>query len=364
MRLKPVRFINHRHGNSVSEQDTVQHARGQRNRKPIAVDSNTPQCVKKLSCLLNTKYIGISFIFAVFVSTTSVNAASAKDRSTIPTATLLDAIANANAPKPIKSALRTNIAVNPKGSGAITSLSWVGDSGEFSYVLTALRYESKAKTLAASITKARCFAELIYRMKPRIDPAKTAPSDLNLLSSSLLNESQTAFAGAIEGAFHSTLTANKWTITLAYCPRDKITAHVTQSQNLERLRRCYSNAGLRRISLALKCEDWKSAELTWEHLRDIQLLSPKLVVEYGKCLLRQKRTRQAINHFAKYLDGYSDLQDKNYFLDIAQLLSPLASKERDAELIAIQAYDNYEKLEFGITTIRRPLIDIEENNEQ
>ena len=233
MHLKPVRFINQGRRSFVLERDTVQHTRAHRNRTSIAADSNTPHCVKKLSCLSKTKYIGFGFIFAVFVSTTAVYAASTEDRSTIPTATLLDAIAHANAPKPIKSALRTDIAMNPKGSGTITALSWVGDSGEFSYVLTALRYKSTAKTLAASITKARCFAELIYRMKPKIDPAKTAPSDLNLLSSSLLNESHTAFAGAIEGVFHSTLTANNWTITLAYCPRDKIT-HTLCSRKISR----------------------------------------------------------------------------------------------------------------------------------
>lgn len=270
-----------------------------------------------------------------------------KDSATIPTDKIRNAITKSNIPQNIKTALQEFVDKNPHGSGISNYPSWACESDNFAGVVAAVKYEERSKLTSISSAQARCFAALTLLAIKEGTYTNIGLDDKDLLKSALLqSEGLIALVGNVKGMLHETITVDHWVVTVGYCPLKSVAAELLKPKTITQVRNNYSNGGLSRLLLAKNKQNWTLAKKTWEHLKKQKLLSAQIAVEYGDCLLQQGETHQALEHFEEYLDGYDHILDKEFFLQIVDLLEPIANEQKQAERIALRAYDKFEQIQF------------------
>ena len=223
--------------------------------------------------------------------------------------------------------------------------SWVCEVENLIGVATAIKNSSRDTTTGLSVSQAHCFSALVLFSinKKRFEGYGLTNNEL--LKLAIFNEDGLLrYRGLIKSVLYESHAVEGWSITVAHCPLKAVASELLDPHEVATLRESYSKAGYYKIGQALKIRDWPNAEKTWQHLKSEELLSPQVVINYGKCLLEQGKSAEAIKHFDQYLYGYSKLRDKEFFLEVADALYQLAKHNKDAEKVALKAVDEAERL--------------------
>jgi hypothetical protein len=279
----------------------------------------------------------------IFVLTMAVLFASVLRHSfgkeIVPVDTVIKSIEKSQLPQKVKNALKSTVAKN------LDTDKWVCEVDNIVGVAVAVKLTDKAKRTSISSAQARAFAEVVFFVIQKGIYEKNGFTDAELLKDTLLNKDGVLrYSGSVQSMLHNTETLDGFAITTAYVSLKTITAELLKPACITELGKNYSEAGRQRIVNAAKTKDWKAADRIWEHLKERQLLSPQLVIAYGTCLAEQKQTERTVKHFAEYIDGYSGLKNENFFLQIGEILEPLAENNKDAERIALKAFAEAERL--------------------
>jgi len=260
---------------------------------------------------------------------------------------VLEAIEEADIPPHLKTQLKRNVEKDKLSDEVARECTWSCSSENLIGVAASAEYSEKTKRTAVTVSQLHFYAGLALASIDQVFKGTSELTDRQLLRHALLRgDEECAFFGKVQGMLYRTITQENLAITVGYCPIQSIEAELLKPANFKDIRVAYSSAGHSRLRDATRTKNWLSADDTWEHLKQLDLLTPQLVIDYGDCLLRQNKSNEAIKHFDKYLAGYGHIIDKSYFIQIVDLLEPLSTTKIDAERIALQAYEKYERLLF------------------
>ena len=286
--------------------------------------------------------LGAAFMLLVFLT---ASPAFGDEREPLPVDVVVTAIQQAQLSQDLKAALKDCVREDIMDLYRIVTNSWVCEVENLIGVATAIKDGSGNKNTGFTASQTHCFSALVLFSinKKRFERYGLTHDDL--LKLAIFNEDGLLrYRGLIKSVLHESYVIEGWSITVAHCPLKAITGELLDPQEITTLRESYSKAGCHKICRALKTRDWPDAEKTWRHLKIQELLSPQIVVNYGKCLLEQRKSTEAVKHFDQYLYGYRELRDKEFFLEVADALYQLAKHNKDAEKVALKAIDEAERL--------------------
>ena len=262
--------------------------------------------------------------------------------------TAVTAINRSQLPEHIKSALRQRVEESPDGDRRGPEYGWVCEIDGWVAAAVAIEKTARPKLATFSASQAACFSEMIFLGIRKNQFDSIGFSDNELLRDAILKGNGfLQYRGLVKGVLFQSYAIEDWAVTVSYCRLDNISAALLAPEVIAELGESYSQAGHRRLRQAIATKDWPLAEKTWTELARKNLLFPAIVIDYGKCLVRQGKVRQSVAYFANYMQNYRELKDADFFLNVADVLEPLAAQSKDAETVALKAIHEAEKRMLG-----------------